>query len=489
MKRLLYSLIIVFCLVGCKKKHELISVFPLEKYDQQTSAWIKPTDHDYEKAQINSDTARQRLAIFYRHYIGASSPWNQQYVSRILQAPKPDDLAATEKALIKQYDNQNKPEKAIGYGENFHAYSPAWINDIAANVHLAQFENLHYNADNRAIAIDNLPARALPTNDVFFFHHKIAGQGYPFDNLQMSSLWVGTPLYILGVSQDRAWSLVITPDFIAWVKSSGIARVSKAFASRWEKAAVKHLVAITQTKTSLVDTNHVYRFIAYVGAVFPGEETKRGIKLMIPTVNAQQQAVITYAMLPKQAATLIPLASTPHNFSRIMGTLLGRPYGWGNMYFYNDCSAELKSLFTPFGIWLPRHSSDQMFQGKLTDLAAESEKNRLDYLMVHGRRFTTLIYVGGHVMLFIGNYPNPNDPSKTLMPMTFQNMWGLSPKPPKRRMVVGQSVLFPLLEHYPEDPSLASQASKKHFQISLLDEPSNNLQELEIIDLKNLMYP
>ena len=32
---------------------------------------------------------------------------------------------------------------------------------------------------------------------------------------------------------------------------------------------------------------------------------------------------------------------------------MGCPYGWGGMYFYNNCSAELKSLFTPFGFGYP----------------------------------------------------------------------------------------------------------------------------------------
>lgn len=71
------------------------------------------------------------------------------------------------------------------------------LDQITYNMNIAQFANLDYNSNNRAIAIDNLHARALPTNDVHFYSNKIAGQGYPFDNLQETAIWAGTPLYVV----------------------------------------------------------------------------------------------------------------------------------------------------------------------------------------------------------------------------------------------------------------------------------------------------
>ena len=55
------------------------------------------------------------------------------------------------------------------------------------------------------------------------------------------------------------------------------------------------------------------------------------------------------------------------------------------------------------------------------------------------------------------------------MAMTYQNMWGLSPKPPIRRAVIGKSVLFPMLLQFPEDTDLASQAAKSIFKVTYLD--------------------
>ena len=152
-----------------------------------------------------------------------------------------------------------------------------------------------------------------------------------------------------------------------------------------------------------------------------------------------------------------------------MSTLLGRPYGWGNMYFYNDCSAEILNFYTPFGIWLPRHSSEQAKIGKLVDKSAEDVVGRIKYLIENGKKFTTIVYIGGHVMLYIGNYPNKNSDLHEQMAMTYQNIWGLKPADGSYRSIIGMSVLLPILAFYSEDLDISSLASRKLFQIIYLD--------------------
>jgi len=170
-----------------------------------------------------------------------------------------------------------------------------------------------------------------------------------------------------------------------------------------------------------------------------------------------------------EAAAFMPLPATPDHFAKIIAELIGRPYGWGNLYFYNDCSAELKSLMTPFGIWLPRHSSHQLMAGRSVDVTSLSPEKRLAWLMQNGRPLMTLVYIGGHVFLYTGN----TDWNGTPAAMTYQNFWGLSPNPPSRRAVVGKSAFFPLLMQYPEDASLTPLVAKKYFQVSFLDEMPN----------------
>ncbi|HSW71265.1 MAG TPA: SH3 domain-containing protein, partial [Gammaproteobacteria bacterium] len=302
-----------------------------------------------------------------------------------------------------------------------------------------------------------------------------------------SSVWVGTPLYILGETRNHRWSLVVTPEFIGWVQSKGIARTNEAFVNRWKEAAKKNLVAIIRSETAINDETGQFRFTAYVGSFFPAESESSGFRILLPVADMEQQALIKYGTLSTDTAVQMPLSATPQHFSEVMRGLIGRPYGWGGMYFYNDCSAELKYLLAPFGIWLPRHSSYQVYAGKMVDMSSAPRDQRLAYLMAKGHRFLTLVYIGGHIFLYVGNYPNPNDKDHGLFALSYQNMWGLSPNPPTRRAVIGKAVLFPLLLEYPEDGSLTSLVDKKFFQVSYLDELPNFVMKLQKVDLRMLM--
>ena len=293
---------------------------------------------------------------------GELSPWDQNFVNRVLHKASPEDIISIQEETVSKYSNRGKKaENDIGYAENYRPYSPAWADKITYNMNIAQFANLDYNPNNRAIAIDNLHARALPTNDVHFYSNKIAGQGYPFNNLQETAIWAGTPIYVVGTTMDKNWYLVIAASsFLTWVESRGIAKASSKFINNWQKAAKLKLGAITQTNTNIIDLNGKSLFTAYIGSVFPIIDSKdtSNKKLMIPVVE-NNQAIIKHVLVPDENVKVMPLSFTQHNMANLISSLIGRPYGWGNMYFYNDCSAELKNLFTSFGIWLPRNSGAQ----------------------------------------------------------------------------------------------------------------------------------
>jgi hypothetical protein len=127
----------------------------------------------------------------------------------------------------------------------------------------------------------------------------------------------------------------------------------------------------------------------------------------------------------------------------------------------------LQSIFATFGVWLPRHSSTQMSAGRMIDLSASTPAQRLDYLAQHGEPMRTLIYIGGHVMLYIGNTTR----NGVAVPVVYQDVWGLRPADNSRRAVIGGSVILPLFEHIPEDATLQSLAATPTFQISILGAP------------------
>jgi hypothetical protein len=452
-----------------------IDIFPIDNYSQNINQWINSNSKNYNTPLVSQDKQLKRLSDFNSHFFSsaktAKSPWNYRYVNALFTTQNNNSIYYIEQSNIENFSNKNKPSNLIGIGANFRPYTEKWITNIVNNMDISRLKHIRYLASNRAIAVNNLMGRILPTDDPFFYSYRTGGQGYPFDNMQQSAVWAGTPIYIIYTTLDKSWALILTPDFIAWVPSNGIAQVSNSFVKAWRVAANKSLIAITKV-TSIIDNNHIFHFNAHIGSVFPGRETNGKIQILIPIANTHMNAVIRTATINANNAAVMPLSLTPHNISLIIANLIGKSYGWGNMYMYNDCSAEIKSLFTPFAIYLARNTETQSISGKVVDLSSKSAIEREKYLMSHGHPLLTLIHIPGHILLYIGNFPNQNSKQHENIAMSYQNIWGLHTGDNNKRAVIGYSVFLPLLLSYPEDLNLLSfydPKTKPVFELSYLD--------------------
>ncbi|MGC2959836.1 SH3 domain-containing protein [Paraburkholderia graminis] len=486
-----------------------LTLFPLAAYDQNVDHWLEPDSAGYDKPFLSPADQQAHFQALYARYFGtgtsAPSPWNSAYVTMRVYRQQGADVAALQQRRIARFDNTGKSGAGIGYGENFRPHDKAWIDAIARNMNVAQFTDAPvYQPARRAIATTNLMVRELPTTDPSFYDHRLAGEGYPFDNLQISAVRPGTPLYVLGTSVDGAWHYVQTPDVQGWVRSDGVGMASERFVDSWRAASAKSLGAVIGAFSPVRDSRGVFRFEAPAGTLLPlvaasadravrgrmrasapafdvsSNDNETGMDanaapppptprtVLVPARGAEGEALIRTAELDDTQIAPMPLAATPRHLATLMKALIGRPYGWGNSGLYNDCSSELQSIFATFGVWLPRHSSTQMSAGRMIDLSASTPAQRLDYLAAHGVPLRTLIYIGGHVMLYIGNTTR----NGVTVPVVYQDIWGLRPSDNSRRAVIGGSVILPLLEHIPEDATLQSLAGTPTFQISILGAPT-----------------
>ncbi|MCD6039751.1 MAG: peptidase family [Gammaproteobacteria bacterium] len=477
--------------------------FPIEHYDQDITHWINAETLP-QKPLMDSQVQDQQLKNFYDYYIGSMSPWDVNRMTSMVMG----DLQPVLSSVFDEYDNskQTAEDKKGRSACNAAPYSDAWITNIKQLANISQFAPKNYDATKRGITIDNLNVRALPTEDRYFFNCSLPGEGDSFDYLQTSALWAGTPVYILGETVDHQWYLINSPDFIGWVKSAGVAQVDDKFVNDWKQAATHKLVAIhspiNHKPLGVVDEEtHTKRFAGYIGAFFPlAKEENNGFHIFIPVMGANHQAVMQQAFLKKEDAVLMPLSSTTSNIISVINQLKGMVYAWGGFnnvdpaVFSYDCSSALKSIYTPFGIWLPRHSSDQVnpekMIGRVSDFSSENVDERIANLVKKDaagsdHRFMTVVYIGGHVFMYVGDYVDPAHPSTTPVALTFQSIWGLRPLPgtgsdgaplPEGRYVIGQSVFFPLLAPYPEQypypvpRDLGSLAAKQIFQVAYLDQ-------------------
>jgi hypothetical protein len=461
-----FALTLALALAGAPAPKDSNRLFHLEAYQDLGNPWLAAAG---DGPLLPAPLQARRAAAFRRACLG---PWDRSFVAAHLTVQ-----VATLEARVLSGLRRDIGDRS-GFGFNARPYGPAWLDRISALLPPARPGRFHFRPGDRAVTLDNAPVRLLPTTDLYLRHPELPGQGYPFDTLQNSVLWAGTPVYLLERTRDRAWCKVLAADCAGWIRSQELARADGVFVRRWRGAARRRgLAAAIVTEAPVTDTRGRFRFQAYVGSVFPLLARGPRPAILIPVRDHRtHRAVGIRARLPRGAGVPQPWPYTPRHAAALWRTLLGRPYGWGNLRLLNDCSAELKNFFVPFGLWLPRHSSDQRDAGRAEDLSALDLHGRLDALARTGRPYLTLVWIPGHVMLYLGplTYTAPDGAAAAGF-MSYQNLWGLRPKvPPDYRAIVGGAALFPVLDRYPDQPELRSQADLGGFVATRLDQPPVN---------------
>jgi len=299
---------------------------------------------------------------------------------------------------------------------------------------------LHYpNQHQYAITVRHTDLRGLPTQHAHYEDWHKAGQGYPFDTLQNTSLAAGTPIYLTHLSNDGTWGLAITPAAFGWLPMNDIAFVNDEFRSQWQS---KPLVTLTQDNVAIKDARNVYHFKASIGSLFPLQQTNQDtFEVAIPVPDKDQQAIIKTVTLSKTQAATFPLPATLDNLATLTNQLMQQPYGWGGLFGYRDCSEMTRDFYSAFGIWLPRQSTSQLKSLNAVDLKKLSRRKRIQYINQTAMPFLTLLGRPGHVMIYIGQ-------TKSGVPIVFHNKWGLHTHYPlvgEGRAVLGKTVISSLM--------------------------------------------
>jgi cell wall-associated NlpC family hydrolase len=269
-----------------------------------------------------------------------------------------------------------------------------------------------------AITVRNTACRLFPTARPFFLDPRQAGEGYPFDYFQESALWAGTPLLVTHVSADGAWYFAET-DFVAgWLPALDVAWAQPVFRADYQRG---RYAALLRDGVSLHDEAGGFLTQTHLGAIFPVvDETGAGLQLLVPVRDADGVALARKARTAPELAAVKPLPLQPDRVAELANRLLGQSYGWGGLYENRDCSATLRDLFIPFGLWLPRNSADQAKSGgTFHDLAGLGRAEKRDRLLQQGVPFCTLVWLKGHIGLYLGADPASGEP------LLLHNLWGV----------------------------------------------------------------
>jgi len=387
----------------------------------------------------------------------------QVYIDRLFAPWRGCNPAAARRAALR---NLAAYAKNPGYDDSGSPRTRVWAEFIASNANMGGKKGKRGKASTAVVALNrpaivvaNAGLRAIPTMEHRFGPPGRPGGGYPFDMLQVSALWVGTPVMVDHISRDGNWALVETALAPGWVRADHLAYADESFMSQY---SAKPFAAIIAENVPLA-AGQAQEVRAGVGVVLPVEDSDQArLKVMVPAASVAGatgsagvdgvegvagSATARSVWLTKDQATPMPMPATPANISRVANQMMGHPYGWGGLDGKRDCSATTRDVLAPFGIWLPRNSAAQARAGTYFDLTGLSNAEKEQAVLKNGVPYLTLVWPPGHIMLYVGQYKGH--------PVVFHNMWGmrtLEADGSEGRKVIGKAVVTTLRvgEIFPE---------------------------------------
>ena len=308
------------------------------------------------------------------------------------------------------------------YGERV---SKKWFKNQIENSNFDDYETL----SQAGITVKHTNLKLYPTDEEFYYNSNRAGEGFPFDYNQNSSVHINTPIFISHFSKDKEWVYVKTAFAFGWMKIEDMAFVTSSFKEKFQLDEY----AITTTDNLYILDDKDNKILVKLGSIFPMLEESKEYLL----AKRDEKG---YAYIEKFKPTKInliakkPIKFNQFNISFIGKQLVGEPYGWGGKLETRDCSALTRDFFAPFGVYLPRNSTQQAKEsdGEYMSLKGLSKEEKEMAILTYGKPCRSLLFVPGHIMLYLGERKNE--------PVIMHNYWGVRLKNGKKH-VLGRSVI------------------------------------------------
>ncbi|WP_323657837.1 C40 family peptidase [Aliarcobacter butzleri] len=312
------------------------------------------------------------------------------------------------------------------YLENHQLATKEWFDKQIQNSNFDEYNVV----PKKAITLKNTNVRVLPTNSPMFYNPLLPGEGFPFDYNQNSLIKINTPIMVSHFSKDKAWAYIESSSVGGWVEINNIAFVNENFIKQFKNS--NYFVSIKE-KFPIYDP--IFREYVKVGTIFPKEKDN----YLIAKKDDNANAIISHIQLNPNEIEAMPVLYNSENRIKILTELLNEPYGWGGLLNNRDCSSFTQDFFTPFGSYLDRNSKAQTTNGKYIDISKLTLDEKKEFIKKEGVPFSTLVYLKGHIMLYLGIKDNE--------PMVVHNVWSVRLKDKNNkefRHIIGKSTITTL---------------------------------------------
>ncbi len=429
----------ILIMIGCDVKPQL----PLNKEDNNISTSLKTQKQ--QAMDIYDLTAFPQTSDSYLKNINikAININQQKYIKNYFRVWNkiPTDNLHSVMWPFHSYKAGNT------YSENLHLTDDIFFISMKKNANFSMYKSINKNA----LTLKHLNIRVFPTNKPLFRDPAQAGEGFPFDYVQNSTIGANKPIFISHYSKDREWAYIFTSFAGGWVKVDEIVVIEKKHTSLWQKA---EQIFLTKDNVAIYDENNIFLFKSRIGMMLAliGEDKDNYIVLSVSSYK-NSQPNFHKSKISKKISHKGIMNFNKDNLKLIMDEVGKSKYGWGGIFNERDCSSTLRDIYTPFGLWLPRNSSQQSKVGKVIKLENLNDEQKLQLIKEKAIPFKTLLYKKGHILLYVGIY---NDEV-----VAFHNVWGIRTKKESTegRIIVGKAIYSTLSlgqnqEHYNEEEAI-----------------------------------
>lgn len=381
-----YFLVVFLLLfVGCMKKDFTLKDLSLP---QEASSYLASSQNgSHNNQSIDPQALRENLKESYL------KAWYSPWLDAKVKSNKKEVFW-----ILKEMN------KSTGYGEDLKPNAKAFNDELIKSMDIVHYPS----AKIKAVVVRDSDVRAVPTNKPYYLSQK----GYPFDRYQNSLIFQGTPVLITHFNLDKTYAHIQSSFVYGWIKVSDLAYMCDKDIELLTK--LKSYVMPIKDKIPLYTDYGDFYTNARVGELFaliPQSQNasqkpqKKELKAYGFLRDAKGYAALQSVILDEKDFFVFPKAFNSENMAYFIDTMLGQKYGWGGLLGNRDCSAFTRDSFANFGILLPRNSYAQSrYANNYVDLSSMKAKEKEDYILKNATPFGTLIYLKGHIMLYLGAY-------------------------------------------------------------------------------------
>ncbi len=375
-----FLVVFLFLFVGCMQKDFTLKDLSLPQEASSYLASPQNGSNNIDPQTIRENLKESYLKAWYSPWLDMKVKSNKKEVFWILK----------------------EMNKSTGYGEDLKPNAKAFNDELIKSMDIEHYPSVKI----KAVVARDSDVRAVPTNKPFYLSPK----GYPFDRYQNSLIFQGTPVLVTHFNTDKTYAHIQSSFVYGWIKVSDLAYMHDKDIELL--IHLKDYVMPIKDKIPLYTGYGDFYTNARVGELFalipqsqktPEKSPKKELKAYGFLRDAKGYAALQSVILEEKDFFVFPKAFTSENMAYFIDTMLGQKYGWGGLLGNRDCSAFTRDSFANFGILLPRNSYAQSrYANNYVDLSSMKAKEKEDYILKNATPFGTLIYLKGHIMLYLG---------------------------------------------------------------------------------------